>query len=261
MLIDNIISFMKNLIPVFGLIFLTLCSPSVATNSDSSPPSHTIFDALLKKFVDDKGMVNYEGLKKDRSKLKSYLNLLEENAPNEKWTNDEQLAYWINADNAYTLDLILEHYPVESIKDIGSKIQIPFVNTAWDIKFIEIAGEKYDLNNIEHGIIRKRFDEPRIHFALVCAAVSCPKLRNEAYVPARLEAQLTTAAKDFLSDKEKNDIKNANDAYLSKIFSWYGGDFKNGNTLIEYLNKYSPTQLNKDAKIKFNDYHWELNEQ
>lgn len=245
----------------FALGILTFCSPTVAVNSDSTPPDHKDYDALLKKYVDDDGLVNYADLKKDRASLRKYLSKLEKNAPNDNWSQDEKLAYWINAYNAYTLDLIIQHYPVESIKDIGSTIKIPFVSTAWDIKFIEIAGEKYDLNNIEHGIIRKRFEEPRIHFALVCAAVSCPKLRNEAYFADTLDEQLTAAAKDFLSNPKKNNIKNSKEAELSKLFSWYGGDFKKKTTLIEYVNQYSSIKLDKDADIDFMTYYWELNEQ
>jgi hypothetical protein len=251
---------MKAIFPIL-LILLVICSPTVATNPDSMPTSHQLFDQLLKKYVNNEGLVNYVELKKDRPSLKAYLATLEKNAPNEKWSKNEQLAYWINAYNAYTLDLILEYYPVESVKDIGSKIQIPFVNTAWDKKFINIAGETYDLNNIEHGIIRKCFDEPRIHFALVCAAMSCPRLRNEAYTAEKLELQLTQAAKDFLSDKSKNDFKNANEVNLSKIFSWFGGDFNNESSLIEYLNNYAPIKLNENADINYKDYDWVLNEQ
>lgn len=223
--------------------------------------SHSGFDQLLQKYVDDQGLVNYKGLRSERSRLKSYLAILESNAPQKSWTRDQKLAYWINAYNAYTLDLILEHYPVESIKDIGSTIKIPFVSTAWDIKFIKIGGKEYDLNNIEHGIIRKDFDEPRIHFALVCAAVSCPKLQNRAYVPEKLDAQLTKAAKEFLNNPSKNSIKNANKATLSKLFNWYGGDFKKEGTLIEYINRYVDTKLSKGADIDWMDYNWQLNEQ
>ncbi|MEP0986151.1 DUF547 domain-containing protein [Ekhidna sp.] len=223
--------------------------------------SHNAFDQLLQKYVEDEGMVDYKGLKAERSELKSYLSTLENNAPQKSWTRDQKLAYWINAYNAYTLELILEHYPVESIKDIGSTIKIPFVSTAWDIKFINIGGEEYDLNNIEHGIIRKDFDEPRIHFALVCAAVSCPKLQNRAYLPEKLDEQLTKAAKEFLSNPAKNRFKNENQATLSKLFNWYGGDFKNDGTLIEYINRYAPTKLSKNADIDWMDYNWNLNEQ
>ena len=223
--------------------------------------SHKAFDELLQKHVDNNGLVNYKGLKNERAKLKSYLSMIESNAPQKSWTRDQELTYWINAYNAFTLDLILEHYPVKSIKDIGSAIKIPFVNTPWDIKFINIGDKEYDLNNLEHGIIRKKFDEPRIHFALVCAAVSCPKLQNRAYLPEKLDDQLTKAATEFLADTGKNEFKSEKKAVLSKLFNWYGGDFNNDGTLIEYINQYAPTKLVKGAKIEWQDYNWALNEQ
>ena len=252
---------MMNLVPLMGLIFLTFCSPTVATNPYSTPPSHDIFDDLLKKYVNDAGMVNYKGIQKERAKFNKYLNLLESNAPNSHWTKNEKLAYWINAYNAYTIELVLNHYPVKSIKDIGSSVKIPFVSTGWDIKFIKIGSEEYNLNDLEHGIIRKRFDEPRIHFALVCAALSCPKLKNEAYDPARLDAQLTSAVKDFLANPIKNEIINQDKAELSKLFSWYKGDFTKKTSLIEFLNKYAPKKINEKAKIIYKTYDWSLNEQ
>ncbi|MEM6644416.1 MAG: DUF547 domain-containing protein [Bacteroidota bacterium] len=221
---------------------------------------HTLFDELLQEYVDEEGLVDYQGLKKDRNRLKKYLSILSQNPPADSWTESQQLTFWINAYNAYTLDLILEHYPVSSIKDLGSTIKIPFVSTAWDIKFINIGGEEYDLNNIEHGIIRKEFDEPRIHFALVCAAVSCPKLQNRAFIPETLDEQLTKATREFLADESKNFFKSAKKARLSKIFNWYGGDFNNEGTLVDYLNQYAPTQLDKNAKIDWMDYNWALNE-
>lgn len=223
--------------------------------------SHQQYDQLLQQYVDEDGMVNYQGLKAERANLKSYLSVLENNPPKESWTQDQKLAYWINAYNAFTLELILEHYPVKSIKEIGSTIKIPFVSTAWDVKFINIGDEEYDLNNIEHGIIRKEFDEPRIHFALVCAAVSCPKLQNKAYVPDMLDEQLTKAAKEFLSNPDKNEIQDSSNATLSKLFNWYGGDFNNNGTLIEYINRYAPTKLDQNVKIEWKEYNWDLNEQ
>ena len=117
------------------------------------------------------------------------------------------MAYWINAYNAYTIRLILNHYPVKSIKDIGSSIQIPFVTTPWADKFFSIGGEKMSLDNIEHGTLRKKYDDPRIHFALVCAAMSCPRLRNEAYAAARLDAQLDDQGRDFLGNPAKTSLR------------------------------------------------------
>ncbi len=258
---NNIIRFIKNVLLVMGLIFLSYCGTKMATNPNSEPPSHAIFNSLLNKYVDKNGMVNYKGFQNERAKFKKYLSLLEENAPNEKWTKNEILAYWINTYNAFTLELILEHYPVESIREIGSTINIPFVSSGWDIKFIKIGEETYDLNNIEHGIIRKQFDEPRIHFALVCAAVSCPKLRNETYEPNLLDFQLSSATKNFLADTTKNEFKSAEQAELSKIFSWYKEDFTKNSSLVDFLNKYGPTQLKKNVKISHMEYDWALNEQ
>ncbi|MEP1095296.1 MAG: DUF547 domain-containing protein [Cyclobacteriaceae bacterium] len=223
--------------------------------------SHRPFDELLQKYVDESGLVNYKGLQTERLKLKSYLRMLEANEPKDAWSNDQQLAYWINAYNAFTLELILTHYPVTSIKDIGAAIKIPFVNTPWDIKFIKIGDDEKDLNNIEHGIIRKKFDEPRIHFALVCAAFSCPKLQNRAYMPETLDEQLTDAAKDFLADPAKNEIKSSSQAELSKLFSWYRGDFTKKTSLEEFISQYSDVRLDNGAKLDFKDYNWDLNEQ
>jgi hypothetical protein len=183
---------------------------------------------------------------------------LSNNPPKNDWNENEQKAYWINAYNAFTVSLILQHYPVKSIEDIGGKIYK--VNTPWDIKFITIGGKKYDLNNIEHGILRKNFNDPRIHFALVCASMSCPKLRNEAYTTSQLNAQLEGAGRDFLNDRSKNRVS-ANHAELSKYFSWYKGDFTKNGSLADYINKYSQDKINANTKISSIDYNWSLNEQ
>lgn len=221
--------------------------------------SHSAWTSLLGKYVDTNGNVDYLGFKKDVKKLDAYLKVLESNAPNpKKWSKNEQLAYWINAYNAFTIKLIVDNYPVKSIKDIGGSI--PFVNSPWDIKFIEIGGDKLDLNNIEHGIIRKHFEEPRIHFAVNCASYSCPKLRREAYTAEKLDAQLSEQAKDFLSDTTKNKIGDGKSVQLSKLFTWFSGDFKqDGKSVIEFINEYSKTKISNDAKIDYLDYKWNLN--
>lgn len=232
---------------------------SISANESSEVPNHLLWDSLLSTHVDDFGLVDYRGFMKDSLLLSEYLNQLSANAPNSEWSNDDQLAYWINLYNAATIKLITQHYPIKSIKDIGSSIQIPFVNTPWQMEFININGEIIDLDRIEHGIIQKEFDEPRIHFALVCAARSCPKLRNEAYQGSLLNLQLNDQAKLFLSDKTKNDIS-ANHVVISKLFRWYGDDFKKKTTLIEYLNEYSPAVIHEDIEIDFMNYDWKLNE-
>lgn len=221
-------------------------------------PSHQQWDKLLKKYVNAAGLVNYKGFQKDKADLDSYLKLLSDNPPQSSWNENDQKAFWINAYNANTVSLIVQHYPVKSIKDIAGKIYK--INTPWDIKFITIGGIKYDLNNIEHSILRKKYGDPRIHFALVCASISCPRLRDEAYSAAKLDAQLEDAGKEFLNDKSKNNITTAK-ANLSKYFSWYKGDFTKNGSLTDFINKYSQTKINGDTKIGSVDYNWNLNEQ
>ncbi len=253
---SRIMNFILSLIVSFSVG----CSSPQPTNDQSKPISHQQFDELLKKHVDADGWVNYDGFLKDREKLNAYLKLLKENAPNDSWTKDEQLAYWINAYNAFTVDLILQYYPLKSIRDIGSSIQIPFVNSPWDIKFIEIAGEKMDLNNIEHGIIRKNFEEPRIHFAVNCASYSCPVLRNEAYVASKLDAQLEEQTMSFINDPLRNRISTKR-AEISKLFDWYKGDFTKNGSLSEFINQYASTKIVKGTKVSHLDYNWQLNKQ
>ena len=223
-------------------------------------PSHNQWDKLLKKNVNASGMVNYKNFQKDKTELDSYLKILNENPPQSSWSENEQKAYWINAYNAFTVSLILQHYPVKSIKDIGPAIQIPFVNTPWDIKFFKIGNSKYDLNNIEHKMLRKKFNDPRIHFAIVCASMSCARLSRDAYTGDKLEAQLEAAGKDFLNDKAKNNIR-TDKADLSKYFTWYQGDFTKKGSLVDFINKYSQTKINANTKISYLDYNWSLNEQ
>ncbi len=228
-------------------------------SSNSSPIAHTIWDELVKKHVTETGAVDYKGFQRDSVQLNRYLSQLQNNHPNDKnWSKDEQLAYWINAYNAFTVKLVIDHYPVKSIRDIKSGI--PFVNSVWDIKFIQIEGRTYDLNNIEHGIIREEFEEPRIHFALNCASISCPRLRTEAFFADRLEEQLTDQTQYFLRNTIKNQIS-TNDPKLSKIFSWYRFDFKKGdNSVLKFINQYSDIKIDSNAKISYLDYDWNLNE-
>jgi len=242
------------------VIILHVVSCSAGPVSDSNPVSHEKWEKLLKKHVDNKGMVNYKGFIADSTALNSYLEILSANHPNEaNWSKDEALAYWINAYNAFTIQLVIRNYPLESIKDIAGGI--PFVNTPWDIKFIEIEGQSYDLNNIEHSIIRKDYNEPRIHFVLVCAAVSCPKLRNEAYTAEKLDAQLEDQTRTFFNNPEKNQI-GKDKIVVSKLLKWYWGDFSDvAEDRVSYVNSYSSTTVSSDAEVEFMEYYWKLNEQ
>ena len=229
--------------------------------SAAAPIDHSAYDKLLKKYVNEKGLVNYKGFKADQPALNQYLNLLSKTPPAASWSKNDQMAYWINAYNAYTIRLILDHYPVQSIKDIGSKIKIPFVTTPWAIKFFEIGGTKMSLDNIEHGTLRKKYNEPRIHFALVCAAMSCPRLRNEAYLGDKLDRQLDDQGRDFLNNLAKNKPGKAT-AQLSKYFDWYKGDWSNnGQSVVGWVNKYSSVKIDNSTAISFLEYNWKLNEQ
>jgi hypothetical protein len=189
----------------FVLCFF-LSNTSIKSNVihfDAHPPSHQLWNTLLAKHVAPDGSVDYEGFITDQEKLNVYLESLQTVHPNNDWSENSRKAYWINAYNAFTVKLVIDHYPVESIKDIGGLIKSPF-----DIDFITIEHQTYDLNAIEHKILRAEFDDPRIHFAINCASVSCPKLLNKAYMPDKLDQQLDKRAKDFINNPSKNaDIK------------------------------------------------------
>ena len=224
--------------------------------------SFDVWTSLLKKHVNSKGLVDYKGFIADKEKLQSYLDNLSANPPADTWTENDKIAYWLNAYNAFTIKLIVDHYPVESIKDLGGKHQIIFINTPWDIKFFKIGGKTMTLNRIEHRILRSEFTEPRIHFALNCASISCPKLRREAYVGSKLDGQLTDQAKEFLSDTSRN-MLDAKAPKLSSIFSFYGKDMRkwSGKSLIDYINQYAAIKINRDAALDYLDYNWNLNDQ
>lgn len=243
-------------------IFLNIAFIScfIVAMAQQESPSHETLSQLLKQHVDQDGIVNYPGFIKDSVKLNTYLKLLSNHPPQKAWGRTEQMAFWINAYNAFTIKLITRYYPLKSIKDIGSSIQIPFVNTPWDIKFITIGKNRYDLNNIEHGILRKKFDDPRIHMVLVCASKSCPILLNEAYDPAILDTQLTNQTNVFLADPSRNQVS-ARQPKLSMIFNWYAMDFNtDGKTVRDFVNRYATVKIQEDAKISYLDYDWSLNE-
>ena len=211
--------------------------------------THELWNNLLRKHVLDNGKVNYKGLKNDRKDLYKYLQVLNANLPNASHSKDYKLAYWINAYNAMTVDLILRHYPVKRIKDIEKP---------WQQRYWKLGNKWYNLNDIEHEVLRK-MEEPRIHFAIVCASVSCPKLLNEAYTASNLSEQLTKVTKAFLNDSTKNNLSE-NNIELSKIFQWFAKDFKQNGSLIDFLNQYSNIEISAKAKKSFKDYNWNLNE-
>lgn len=246
------------LLLIMVLVWASCSAPKVS--SDSQPIDHAIWDSLLRTHVDDYGLVDYQGMTADSTSLNSYLELLSNNPPNRKsWSEAEQMAFWINAYNAFTAKLVIDYYPITGLKEI--KNGVPFVNSVWDIKFFEIGGESFDLNNIEHGVLRKEYDDPRIHFALVCASLSCPKLQRFAFTGDRLEEQLDQAAREFVNDPFRNQI-NGDPIRLSKILSWYWMDFRDTyDDRYDFIQQYIDSPVDKEADIKYLDYNWSLNEQ
>jgi hypothetical protein len=233
---------------------------TIRNSTDSKPITHEIWDGLLKKYVGTDGFVNYKGFIRDSAELNRYLKVLESAHPNDKnWTRNEQMAYWINAYNAFTVQLIVRNYPVGSIKDI--KRGLAFVNSVWDIQFIHIQGFTYDLNNIEHNILRPIYKDARVHAAVNCASYSCPKLRPEAFTAARLDAQLDDAMAGFINDPVRNRIT-PQKAELSEIFKWFKGDFeRDSKSLRDFINRFSTVKITDQTEITHIDYNWKLNEQ
>lgn len=219
--------------------------------------------------------VRYAGFARDHAALDAYLDTLAAVTPQAyaRWSRGQQLAFLINAYNAFTIKKILTRYPdLRSIRDFGS-----FIGNPWKDKFFTLLGKPMSLDNIEHDTIRVPgvFDEPRVHFALNCASVGCPMLREEAYTAAQLDRQLDEQVQRFLSDRTRNRIDAASGTLeVSRIFDWYGKDFNQGwhgyRSLPQFLAIHAeqlsddPQQRqrarNQQLKIEFLDYDWGLND-
>jgi hypothetical protein len=240
------------LISYLVAFLLSLGVEEIQSSSVVCPPlpDHTVWSAELKKYVSADGKVNYKSWAENQDALDGYLSQLAGTQPLSNWSTNVQLAYWINVYNAYTVKLVLQHYPVQSIKDIHQ-------GNPWDTAWINLGGKTYSLNQIENEFIRQRFRDPRIHFALNCTARSCPPLLNEAYDPARLDAQLTSRTKSFITDQHHNQT-GTSAVRLSKLFIWYKDDFK--PDVISFLNTYLTTPISTDAVIEYLEYDWSLNE-
>ncbi len=242
--------------------------------------SHGTWDELLKKHVvwingGTASQVNYRGFQSDAWKLRRYLDALSAVSQSEfnGWTRDQQLAFLINAYNAFTIELILTKYPnLDSIKDLGSIFRSP-----WKQKFFNLLGEKTHLDHVEHGLIRAPgvYNEPRIHVAVVCASIGCPALRDEAFVAQKLDRQLDDSMRRFLSDRTRNRYDPGSDKLeVSKIFDWYEEDFTQGHNgyysvrgmLAEYADVLAQTAAdqqrirNQQVDVRHLDYDWALND-
>ncbi|MGY8942620.1 MAG: DUF547 domain-containing protein [Flavobacteriales bacterium] len=213
-----------------------------------------IFNDLLQKHVTNEGVVDYK--KFNGPKLKKYLNYLEKTTVDVSWSNNKKKAFWINAYNAYTIYLIIHALNTEKIKSITDIKKEG--KTAWKIPFVNVGGIKYSLDYIEHEILRKTLFDPRIHVGVNCASGSCPKLGNTAFTEENIEATLEQLMKDFINDTSRNKISKKK-VQISSIFNWFQKDFTNNSSLIDYLNKYSETKINSNAKISYLKYDWSLN--
>ena len=272
-------------IPLACMLVLTAAGV-LAVEEKKQSFSYDDYAAVLKDHVDDKGMVNYKELKAVPQRLNAFVAAMSKVQPNsyERWNKEEQIVLWLNAYNAFTLKALINNYPIKSsffrsrIYPKNSIRQIPGV---WSkIKF-NVMGRDLTLGHIEHEILRKKFNEPRIHMAMVCAAMGCPPLLNKPYIAQRLNEQLDERSRRFLSNPAKFRIdRNAGVVYLSPIFKWFKGDFVNkyapdknisnhGKEVSAVLN-FIAGHLEKpdreyllagDFKIKYLKYDWSLNEQ
>ena len=263
-----------------SLIATALVALVSASHAQSFDHQHAAWTALLKKHVVvlDGGkatQVRYAGFAADRANLQAYLSTLSgvNAAMFDAFTKPQQMAFLINAYNAYTVELILTRYPkLASIKDLGNLLQSP-----WKKEFVPLLGKTLSLDGIEHEQLRQRgrFDDPRVHFAVNCASIGCPALREEAFVAERLDGQLEEQARRFMSDRSRNRW-NATQQQLevSKIFDWYGEDFRLGhkgiNSLAAFCARFAdlladaPADRERiramTAKVDFLDYDWKLND-
>ena len=212
------------------------------------PGIHDALNNLLSKYVSSSGVVDYKGLKGHEPQLDGYLESLNPHVPKSSDTSKEAMAFWMNAYNAFTVKLILKNYPLSSIRDLDG-------GNPWDSKWIKLGGKTYSLNNIEHDILRPTFKDPRIHFAVNCAAKSCPKLGNTAFAAETLESQLETLTKSFVNNTMANSVTSGA-LELSKIFEWYVVDF---GDLRQFIDKYSKVEVSPSASISYRDYNWSLN--
>ena len=263
---------------VFRRLFCNLVLGAMlfsATAHAEFDQSHGKLSALLKEHVvwisnGHASQVDYAAIKDDPSMLMEYLSeVAAVTRPQyDEFSKSQQLAFLINAYNAYTIDFILTEYPnIDSIKDLGSLFSSP-----WKKKLFPLLGEKHSLDEIEHEMIRKPgdFDDPRIHMAVNCASIGCPALRNEAYVASRLDEQLDDAVRRFLGDRSRNRA-DENALWVSRIFDWYGKDFeKQAGSVQAWLAHYADllsdgaqTQSairSKSLRVRYLDYDWALND-
>ena len=231
------------------------------TMPEGAPEMNKSYNAFLAKYIVQKDGINLVQYGKvtaeDERSLEDYIETLSDTDIT-SYTDQEVLAYWFNLYNAKTLDLILDNYPVKSIKKIG------FLSGPWDKDILNVRGQEMSLNNIEHDTVRETFNEPRVHFAFNCASIGCPNLKATAWEASTLDADLTQATKNYIASPRGVRIEKDGEIAASKIFKWYNEDFgENETDVIAFLAKFAEgdkkAALQKATEIDDYDYDWSLN--
>ena len=247
------------IIRLLSIIILGFCMLVTVTSLGWSEEAvdHSLYAELLAKHVKD-GVVDYQGFKNQEAKLDKYLTVLENTRVNELSRN-EQFAFYVNLYNAWTIKLVLGAYPdIDSIKDLGNIFRSP-----WKKKIVRIHGKLLTLDDIEHGILRAQFKDPRVHFAVNCASKSCPPLISEPYRGSTLNRQLDDATRAFINAPSSNYLE-GNKLYVSRIFKWFSEDFN--DDVVGFFLKYAEGNFKKELeakkdkiKIVYLSYDWSLN--
>jgi hypothetical protein len=236
-------------------VMAAIAVSAVAAGEEEPSPQAT-YDRLLREYVSPDGVrwAAWAAADGDRAALSRVTEELAEMRPS-GLPVDARLAYWINLYNALTLELVLEHYPVGSIREIGGPGGSP-----WKRDLVTVEGREVSLDEIENAILRVEFSEPRIHFALNCAARSCPPLRAEAFSAARLDEQLEEQTVRFLGDPRENGVDDEGRLHLSPVFEWYAADFENAAGSVAAWVRTYLDGAPEGAEIRYREYDWSLNE-
>lgn len=248
----------------FAFLAVVAVGNSASLATETFDHNHAVFDRVLKQHVRE-GTVSYAALKADPAPLAAYLDQLAgvSRSDFDVWAEPQRLAFLINLYNATTLKLIVDHYPVKSIRSIG---WVP--GSAWKQDTVRAFGRTFPLDELEHGIIRQEYHDARVHFALVCAARGCPPLRAEAFVGSRLDEQLTEQGRAFFRQTTKNRVESTGHVVqLSPIFKWFHEDFETqAGSILKFIEPFWPEQARQtlasggEFEIRYTDYDWSLND-
>jgi hypothetical protein len=229
---------------------------------EAAPFDHSGWDRILKQYVNGIGEVDYAALKKDRAGLDTYIDRIAEASPESRKddfpTRADELAYWLNAYNALVMRGVIDGYPTRSVRDLGA-----LYGFFWRKHFM-LGGKRVTLRGLENDIIRKRYGDARIHFAIVCASISCPLLSRDAFTAANVEGQLDRLTRQSLAERRFLAVDpGSNTITLSALFDWYKEDY---GGVIEFVKKHAGEAQRKaidslkSPKIRYYDYDWSIND-